>query len=192
LQEIPESLKDAEEGIDRVAKILAALREFSHPGSGEKEAVDLNHILKNALVVCSNEWKHVAEVVTDCAPDLPLAYCFPDLMNHVFLNLIINSSHAIEAVKATEPYKPSCITIATRRNGEWVELRVSDTGCGIPKEIQHRIFEPFFTTKEVGKGTGQGLAIVHDIVVKKHGGRIDCISELGQGTTFLLSLPVNA
>jgi signal transduction histidine kinase len=94
--------------------------------------------------------------------------------------------------KATEPDKPSRITIATRRNGAWVEIRVSDTGCGIPKEIQQRIFEPFFTTKDVGKGTGQGLAIVHDIVVKKHGGSIDCMSEIGQGTTFLLYLPINA
>jgi len=192
LQEIPESLKETEEGIDRIVKIVAAMREFSHPGSGEKEPVDLNHALKNALIVCRNEWKYVAEVVTDLALDLPLVHCFSDQMNQVFLNLIINSSHAIEAEKAIKPDKPSCITITTRRNGQWVELRVSDTGCGIPKEIQHRIFEPFFTTKEVGKGTGQGLAIVHDIVVKKHGGRIDCISELGQGTTFLLSLPVNA
>lgn len=192
LQEIPESLKESEEGIDRVVKIVAALREFSHPGSGEKEAVDLNHALENALVVCRNEWKYVAEVVTDFALDLPLVHCFPDQMNQVFLNLIINSSHAIEVAKAIDPDKPYYITIATRRNATWLELRVSDTGCGIPEEIKHRIFEPFFTTKEVGKGTGQGLAIVHDIVVKKHGGRIDYISEIGQGTTFILYLPIDA
>jgi PAS domain S-box-containing protein len=190
LEELPASITETLDGIGRVVKIVSAMKEFSHPGNYEKSPANLNHALENTLTVCRNEWKYVAELVTDLPGDLPLVPCFPDQLNQAVLNLIINASHAIQERLKTEPNPPGRISVSTRRNGEWVEIRVSDNGCGIPDEIQQRVFEPFFTTKEVGKGTGQGLTIVHDIVVKKHGGQIDVTSAPGAGATFLLRLPL--
>jgi signal transduction histidine kinase len=192
VEEIPQSLEEAFEGINRVATIISALRNFSHPGEGEKVQTDMNQALESALIVCRHEWKYVAELVTDYAPNLPEVPCFPDQMHQVFFNLIINAAHAIEAAKEDEPDKSGTITVATRLCDNRVEISISDTGCGIPKELSARIFEPFFTTKAVGKGTGQGLAIAHDIVVQKHGGEIAFTSELGKGTTFYLYLPLSS
>lgn len=190
LEEIPESIVETHDGINRIAKIVMAMREFSHPGGKDKIPADLNHALENTLIVCRNEWRHAAEVTTDFEPGLPLINCFSDQLNQVFLNLIIKASHAIEEQQAITCERSGRITITTRQDGDWVEIQVSDTGCGIPEAIQHRIFEPFFTTKEVGKGTGQGLALAYDIIVNKHGGRIECTSEPGQGTAFLIRLPI--
>jgi len=191
LEEIPESIKETHDGIDRVVKIVSAMKEFSHPGGNDKVATDLNRALDSTITVCRNEWKYVAEMLTDFDPDLPLVHCFPDQLNQVVLNLIINASHAIQDHNKLDAKGDSGrITIGTRKDGTWVEIQISDSGGGIPEEIQQRIFEPFFTTKEVGRGTGQGLALAHDIIVNKHGGRIDFISTPGQGTTFLLRLPI--
>ena len=190
LEEVPASVTEALDGIDRVVKIVSAMKEFSHPGNHEKSPTNLNHALENTLTVCRNEWKYVAELVTDLARDLPLVPCFPDQLNQAVLNLIINASHAVQERLKTEPNVPGRINVSTRRDGDWVEIRVSDNGCGIPEDIQQRIFEPFFTTKEVGKGTGQGLTIVHDIVVKKHGGQVYAASAPGAGATFILRLPL--
>lgn len=191
LQEIPDSIRETHDGINRVVKIVSAMKAFSHPGSNDKVATDLNHALESTITVCRNEWKYVAEMITDFDPDLPLVPCFSDQLNQVVLNLIINSSHAIQDHnKANAQNALGRITIATRRDGPWAEIQISDSGCGIPEEIQQRIFDPFFTTKEVGKGTGQGLAIAHDIVVNKHGGRIDFTSKPGQGATFFIRLPI--
>lgn len=190
LKEVPDCLAETYEGIKRVAKIIAALREFSHPGLGEKVPTDINHALDSTLIVCHSEWKYLAELTTEFDQDLPLVPCFPDQMNQVFLNLIINASHAIETQKALDPEAQHRLTVTTRRNGDFAEIMVMDTGCGIAQEIRPRIFEPFFTTKEVGKGTGQGLAFAYDIVVRKHLGRIECLSEPGQGAAFILRLPL--
>lgn len=190
LEELPASIRETHDGINRVVKIVAAMKEFSHPGSAEKLATDLNHALENTLIVCRNEWKYVAELVTDFAPDLPLVPCFPDQLNQAILNLIINASHAILTQKQKTPQRSGRITVGTRVDGDLVEIRVEDNGCGVPADIQQRIFEPFFTTKEVGKGTGQGLAIVHDTIVKKHGGTIDYTTSPGEGTAFTIRLPI--
>lgn len=190
LEELPPSITEALDGINRVVKIVSAMKEFSHPGSHEKSLTNLNHALENTLIVCRNEWKYVAELVTDLAKDLPLAPCFPDQLNQAVLNLIINASHAVQERLKTELNPPGRIGVSTRQDGDWVEIRVSDNGCGMPDDVQQRIFEPFFTTKEVGKGTGQGLTIAHDIVVKKHGGQINVISAPGAGATFILRLPL--
>lgn len=192
VEEIPQSLDEAFEGINRVATIISALRRFSHPGEGEKVLTDLNQALESALIVCRHEWKYVAELVTDYAQNLPEVPCFPDQLNQVFFNLIINAAHAIEASQKNAPDKRATITVGTRLCGDMVEISIADTGCGIPKELNSRIFEPFFTTKAVGKGTGQGLAIAHDIIVQKHGGKIAFTSEPGKGTTFFLHLPFSA
>jgi len=151
--------------------------------------VDLNHAIETTLTVARNEWKYVAEVSTELAPDLPAVQGLPAELNQVILNLIVNATHAIgDVVKNVEGAK-GMIKIATRLAGPWVEITISDTGTGIPEEIRHRIFEPFFTTKEVGKGTGQGLAIARSTIVKKHAGELFFESTMGKGTTFTIRLP---
>ncbi len=191
LQEIPESINDTHDGINRVVGIVSAMKAFSHPGSDERVVADLNFAIENTIIVCRNEWKYAADMVTDFDPDLPLVPCFPDQLNQVVLNLIINASHAIQARNLKEDKGVAGrISIVTRSAGAWVEIQISDNGCGIPEEIQQRIFDPFFTTKEVGRGTGQGLAIAYDIVVNKHGGQLEFSSSLGMGTTFIIRLPI--
>jgi len=191
LGEIPESISETYSGIDRVVEIVSALKEFSHPGSHDKIATDINHVLESTIAVSRNEWKYVAEMETDFDPNLPLVFCLPSQLSQAILNLIVNSAHAIEETGASVPDTPGRISISTRHDAEWVEIRVSDTGGGIPEEIRERIFDPFFTTKDVGKGTGQGLSIAHGVIVNKHGGDIDFITDLGKGTTFILRLPIN-
>jgi signal transduction histidine kinase len=190
MEEIPESIDEIEDGINRVVKIISAMKEFSHPGTGEKVAIDLNRAVESTITVARNEWKYVAEMVTDFDPDLPMVVCLPDQITQAVLNLIVNSAHAIKETGAGISGDLGRITISTRQDKDWAELQVSDTGAGIAKENHNRIFEPFFTTKEVGKGTGQGLAITHDAIVNKHGGTIDFTSEPGKGTTFTIRLPI--
>jgi signal transduction histidine kinase len=170
-----------------VATIVRAMKNFAHPGDGEKRAVDINAALENTITVAKNEWKYVAEVVTDFDA-LPMVQCLPGDINQVFLNILINAAHAIGDVVGNSGDKGT-ITIATRRGDHEVVVSIADTGTGISPEIRDKIFNPFFTTKEVGKGTGQGLAIVHDIIVERHGGVIDVESEPGRGTTFIIRLP---
>ena len=188
LTEIPTVLDQTMEGTTRVADIVQAMKELSHPGTGEKSAVDLNRAIQNAITVGTNEWKDIAEVVTDLDPALPHISGLLGELHQVLLNLIVNATHAI-AEKVQDTSKGE-IFIETRRDGDWVELQVKDTGCGIPESIRAKVFDPFFTTKEVGKGTGQGLALVHTIIVQKHGGTITFESEVGKGTTFIVRLPL--
>ena len=142
------------------------MKEFSHPGSADRNALDLNHAIENTITVARNEWKYVADVRTCFDPHLPLVPCFAAEFNQVILNLIVNAAHAITA--STETGK-GAITVTTQAEDGWVEIRIQDTGMGIPEKIRTRVFEPFFTTKPVGQGTGQGLALAH-VIVKKHGG----------------------
>jgi len=175
------------EGVEQVAKIVLSMKEFSHPGSKYKESTDINRCLENALTVSRNEWKHVADLDLQLAPDLPNVLALQGELNQVFLNLIVNASHAIEAAKKDGKGR---ICITTRIIDDWVEISVSDDGTGMSKDIMEKIFDPFYTTKEVGKGTGQGLAIAQDIVVSKHDGKMKVASEPGQGTKFTILLPV--
>jgi signal transduction histidine kinase len=189
LAEIPHAILEALDGAASVAEIVRAMKEFSHPGTQEKKPVALNDAIQRTLTVSRSEWKRVAEVVTDLDPDLPLVPCLPGDVNQVILNLIVNAAHAIAPLVGDDEERKGTITVRTRRVGAFVELGVSDTGTGIPPAIQDRIFEPFFTTKEVGKGTGQGLAIARNIIVKKHGGTIAFESGV-RGTTFVVRLPL--
>ena len=189
-REIPAAARQSLEGVKHVAKIVHAMKEFSHPGSTEKVPVDLNHAIETTLTVTRNEWKYIAEAVAELAPDLPPVPCLPGEFNQVILNLIVNAAHAIgDVVKNVEGTKGT-IKIVTRLAGPWAEIAISDTGAGIPEGIRHRIFEPFFTTKEVGRGTGQGLAIARSTIVKKHDGELFFESTVGKGTTFTIRLPV--
>jgi signal transduction histidine kinase len=188
--ETPKAILQSLEGIERVANIVRAMKEFSHPGTGHKQTIDLNRAIQSTLMVSRGEWKYVAHLVTHFAPDLPLVPCLPGEFNQVILNLVINAAQAIDAVTKDGAARKGTITISTRLQGEWAEIEVADTGTGIPPEVREHVFDPFFTTKDVGKGTGQGLTIAHSIVVTKHGGRIWLESEVGRGTTFIVQLPL--
>jgi PAS domain S-box-containing protein len=192
VEEIPHALEQTMEGVQRVSKIVKAMREFSHPGTEKKVTVDLNNSLESTITVARNEWKYVANMELNLADDLPMVPCYPGEMNQVFLNLIINAAHAISDVTEEGRTGKGEITISTQANAHKVIVRIGDTGSGIPAEVQDRIFDPFFTTKEVGKGTGQGLAIAHAVVVEKHGGAIRFETAEGRGTTFILELPLAA
>jgi PAS domain S-box-containing protein len=190
--EIPRAVEQSLQGVERVAKIVRAMKEFAHPGSGDKIQVNLNQAVENAITVARNEWKYVAEIVTHLDPALPRVPCYPDGLNQVLLNLIINAAQAIAEVVGRDEERKGTITVTTRRDGEWAEIRVQDTGPGIPEHIRSKIFDPFFTTKEVGKGTGQGLAIAHNVVVEQHKGILALETEVGMGTTFIVRLPLTA
>ncbi|MDR3631047.1 MAG: CHASE domain-containing protein [Desulfocapsaceae bacterium] len=190
-EEIPSSIQQSREGLHRVTSIIRAMKEFSHPGSKVKEEADLAHIIENTVLVARNEWKYVADVVTDFDKNLPLVLCMRDEIGQVILNLLINATHAIkEKIGGNPENRKGVITIKTKNCDGWAEIDISDTGTGIPEDIRHRIFDPFYTTKEVGRGSGQGLAIVHDVITVKHGGTIGIESIMGQGATFIICLPV--
>ena len=168
------------------------MKDFAHPGSGDKQSADLNRAIESTVTVARNEWKYIADVETHFDPKLPLVPCYLGEFNQVVLNMVINASHAITDVAGDGSQGKGKITITTTKvNDDWAEVRIGDSGNGIPPEIQKRIFDPFFTTKEVGKGTGQGLAISHTVVVEKHGGQLSFETESGQGTTFIIRLPLN-
>ncbi|BDI29779.1 hypothetical protein CCAX7_18300 [Capsulimonas corticalis] len=190
LGEIPTAITQSLEGVARVAQLVGAMKDFSHPGAVEKTAVDLNRGIDSTITVARNEWKYVADLTTDFDADLPLVHCLPSEVNQVILNMVVNAAHAI-ADAVGETGAKGLITVVTRRDGDWAEIRISDTGAGIPDHVKNKIFDPFFTTKSVGKGTGQGLAISHSVIVDKHGGTIGVETELGQGTTFLIRLPIH-
>ncbi|GFK95185.1 Sensor protein ZraS [Fundidesulfovibrio magnetotacticus] len=188
LDEIPGAIADSLTGVDRVAVIVGAMRTFSHPGQAERRLVDVNRAVEATLVIARNEWKYDADVETDLDPELPLLPCSPGDFNQALLNVVVNAAHAVSERFHGSGAK-GVIRISTARDGDWMEITVGDTGVGIPRENLERIFDPFFTTKEVGKGTGQGLAIVHS-VVSRHGGAIRLDSTPGEGTRFTLRFPL--
>jgi signal transduction histidine kinase len=166
------------------------MKEFSHPGGKEKTAADLNRAIESTVTVAHNEWKYVADLKLELDPNLPLVPCFLGEFNQCILNLIVNAAHAIRDVVKLNPGIKGLITVQTRRDGDQVEVRVTDTGPGIPEAVRARIFEPFFTTKGVGQGTGQGLSMIYASIVKRHGGTVTFESEAGHGAVFIIRLPV--
>jgi PAS domain S-box-containing protein len=190
LEEIPLALSQTREGLDRITRIVRSMKEFAHPGLETKALLNLNQAIETTVTVARNEWKYVAEVETLFDPDLPAVYCIPGQINQVFLNILVNAAQAIAGeVKEKSDHKGK-IEIRTTKMDREVEVRISDSGPGIPSSIRERIFEPFFTTKEPGKGTGQGLAIAHRIIVQNHQGQLSVDSDPEQGTTFIINLPV--
>lgn len=187
-EEIVQGVTDALNGVEHVTRIVMAMKEFSHPGGEKKTQTDLNRLVDNAVIVTQNEWKRVADLKTSFDPRLPAVLCDSSAIRQVLLNLIINAADAIKEKFAEE--KDGEISITTRAHETDIELIISDNGSGIKKEIRDRIFEPFFTTKAVGKGSGQGLAIVYDIIVNKHNGSIRVDSEEEIGTSMIISLPI--
>jgi len=188
-EEIPRAVDQTLDGVNQVVKIIRAMKEFSHLRDEEKTAVNINARIESAVTVSRNEWKYVADLDTDLAPSLPAIEGYPNELNQVFLNLIINAAHAVREARPDNHAEKGLIRIRTFRDRNAVEIRISDNGCGIPREIRDRVYEPFFTTKKVGKGTGQGLAIAHRIVVERHQGSLEFESEVGKGTVFKIRLP---
>ncbi len=189
LEEIPRAISETLEGVTRVSLLVRAMKEFSHPGTTNKILVDLNHAIESTLTVAGNEWKRVAELETEFDPSLPPVSCLPGEFNQVILNLIVNAAHAIADVVRKGGNEKGKILIQTRNCPQWIEIRIQDTGAGIPENLRTRIFDPFFTTKEIGKGTGQGLSIARSVIVDKHGGSIHFETKEGKGTTFIVRLP---
>jgi two-component system, NtrC family, sensor kinase len=186
-QEVPRAFERTLEGADRVAAIVRAMKEFAYPDAVEHSPADLNHALTTTLTVARGEYKQAARVVTRFG-ELPPVICNVGELNQVFLNLIVNAAHAIH--DSGKDASAGVIEISTQVDGELARIVIADNGCGIGADNLDKIFDPFFTTKEVGRGTGQGLAIARSIVVDKHGGRIDVTSTPGEGTRFNVLLPI--
>ncbi|MFT5198190.1 MAG: signal transduction histidine kinase [Planctomycetota bacterium] len=192
LEELPKSKDECLVGLGHVARIVLAMKEFSHPGEVDKTLVDLNHSIKTSIAVARNEWKYAARLELLLSPSLPQVLCVQGEINQVIVNLVVNAAHAIEDTQDTTQRRMGKISIETKTSGDWVEMRISDDGSGMPKAVQDRIFDPFYTTKEVGKGTGQGLSIARIVIVDQHQGTLQVESQPGEGTTFLIRLPLQA
>ena len=188
-REIPDALKQSLEGLERVTTIVRAMKDFSHPGSTSRESADLNKAIQSTVEVCRARWKYVSELSLDLKP-LPDVPCLVAELNQVILNMIINSADAIADRYGEGNADKGRIRISTSHDSTHAIIVIEDNGKGIPEAIRSRIFDPFFTTKQVGKGTGQGLAISRDVVANKHGGTIDCDSIEGEGTKFTIRLPL--
>jgi two-component system NtrC family sensor kinase len=186
-ERIPAAFVRTADGIERVRSIVLAMKRFSHTSSTELAPADINEAIETTLAVCRNEYKYVAEVVLDLG-ELPAVTCNIGELNQVFLNLIINAAQAIEE-KVADSGERGEIKISTRLDGSDVVVEIADDGPGIPAELQDRIYEPFFTTKEVGKGTGQGLALARNTIAR-HSGSLECSSSPGAGATLTIRLPL--
>ncbi len=190
LEEIPQAIDQSLSGIESLTQIVCAMKEFSHPGGRDKIASDVNQAIRNTILVCRNEWKYLAEIELELDPSLPLVALHPGEFNQVLLNLVVNAAHAIEDRQAKlSSSERGTIQISTHSAEDEIEIRIQDTGCGIPSSIQDKIYEPFFTTKPIGRGTGQGLAIARSVIVDKHQGRIE-FSSTSTGTQFTVRLPL--
>ncbi len=177
-------LDESLEGAQRVMKIVQDLKTFSHGDTGLMEPADINACLDSTINIIWNQIKYVADLVRDYG-ELPRVVCNQQQLGQVFLNLLVNASHAIKA----KGEQQGVVTVSTWADHQSVCISVADSGCGMPEDLQRRIFEPFFTTKEVGKGTGLGLSISQEII-KKHGGELSVKSKPGSGTTFTVRLPL--
>ncbi|WP_135077755.1 ATP-binding protein [Terasakiella sp. SH-1] len=183
--EIPQAVQQSVHGVQQVSKIVLAMKEFAHPSRKDKSLINLNEIVERVLIVCKNEWKSLATVDLHLKEGLSTIPAHESDLNQVLLNMVVNAAHAI----AEKSKDMGTITIITDETKQHVSLRIKDSGIGISQLHLSRIFDPFFTTKEVGKGSGQGLSISHDIIVNKHGGTIEIETEEGQGTCFIITLP---
>lgn len=187
LEEIPAALNQAQSGMEQIKQTIMAMKEFSHPGD-RRVATDLNETISTTLIVARNEWRYVAELITDFDIALPPVHCIPSAINQVILNLVVNAAHAIaEVIKEGELGK---IRVSTAVEGDQAIIKIADTGPGIPKDLCNKIFDSSFTTKPVGKGTGQGLAIAQRVIHEDHSGSITVDSILGEGTCFTISLSI--
>ena len=188
VENVPGAIERSIDGLSRVTTIVKSMKEFAHPDQKEMTMIDLNQGIESTLIIARNEYKYVADVVTDFHP-LPPVRCHGGDVNQVVLNIVINAAHAISDVVGNSQRRGR-ITVETRQEDEYAVIRIGDTGGGIPEAVRDRVFDPFFTTKGVGKGTGQGLAIARTIV-EKHQGQFTFETAMGEGTTFTVRLPLD-
>lgn len=190
ITEIPGALSQCLDGLAHITRIVKSMRNLSHPEKADISSINLNQLIQDVKTISRNEWKYAADFEVKTDDSIPLLSGYAGDLSGVFLNLIINSVHAIEEAIESKRYDMGRIVIETQNHGDRIKVLISDNGMGIPEKIKNRIFDPFFTTKQVGKGTGQGLSISHSIIYEKHGGSIEVESEYGSGTQFTLSIPV--
>jgi PAS domain S-box-containing protein len=190
LKEVSPAFTASLEGLDRITKIVSSIKRFAHPGIDSAAPMDLNEAIRTTITVCTGEWKYLAEMEVNLDETLPPVVCNISSINQVVLNLIINGAHAIGEARRDFPQLKGKISVRTKNLGNDVEISVGDNGNGIPENIHERIFDPFFTTKEVGKGSGQGLAIARTIVCEEHHGTLTFHSTVGEGTVFTVLLPL--
>jgi signal transduction histidine kinase len=191
-EEVPDALAQSKEGVDRVAAIVRAMKEFAHPGSDEKAPIDLNHCIRTTIEVAKTEWKYVADVDLRLDPELPQVPALAGPFNQTMLILLVNAAQALAEKEDRGPTGKGTITVSTGVEDGACVIRIADDGPGIPPEIADQIFDPFFTTKDVGKGSGQGLSIAHSVIFERHGGTIHAESEPGHGATFVIRLPLES
>ena len=187
--EVPIAIEQSIDGVQRIAKIVAAMRDFSHAGPKEKVAANVHKLINSSLTISRNAWKYIAKIEKDFDDSIPPIVCLASDLGQVFVNIIINAAHALEEKFNNSETLQGKISIKTINKGNDIEIIFSDNGIGMSKKVQKRIFDPFFTTKDVGKGTGQGLAIAYDIIVDKHHGSINVESEENIGTKLSIILP---
>lgn len=192
-------LQSMKVGAERIREIVLSLRNFSRLDEAEMKAVDIHEGIDNTLLILKNRFKanagYPAITVLRDYGDLPLVECYAGQLNQVFMNILSNAIDVLEEYNQQQPshaQKPGVIHINTAVQANWVVIRIADNGPGMSEAVQQRLFDPFFTTKPVGRGVGLGLSISYQIVVEKHGGRLKCHSIPGQGTEFVVEIPVSA
>lgn len=190
-EEIPLALDQSLEGLQRISRIVKAMKSFSHSSNHEMHQVDIAEAIESTITIARGEWRYVAEVETNFDSRLPAIPCYRDEFNQVMLNFIINAAHAIEERFGRQDGTLGTIKVSTHLEENAAQIRIQDNGTGIPSNIIDRIFDPFFTTKDVGKGTGQGLSLAYSVIVDLHKGAINTESTVGEGTTFTISLPLD-
>ncbi|MCP5050988.1 MAG: PAS domain-containing protein, partial [bacterium] len=184
MEEIPKASSQIINGVEKVSEIIQSMTEYTYPGRGFKEKCDINELLKSTLVVVQNSIKRRADIHLNLDKDLPHVPCYPGELCQVFLNVLVNAGDAVE-----EKGEWGNISIYTGCEEENVLISITDTGVGIAENHRENIFTPFFTTKEVGKGTGQGLSLAHNVITENHNGKLEFTSKAGEGTTFYIRLP---
>ena len=189
--DIPRLLTSMQTGTERIREIVLSLRNFSRTDEAELKTVDIHEGLDSTIMILKHRLKDQGDrpeiKLMKEYGTLPKVECYPGPLNQVFMNIL---SNAIDALEET-PTPLGCITVRTRCvDSNWIQIAIADNGPGIPEAIQNRIFEPFFTTKDIGKGTGMGLSISHQIITERHQGQFFCTSKIGEGTEFLMAIPM--
>jgi two-component system NtrC family sensor kinase len=188
LKEIPQAIDQTLHGSEAIAKMVRSIKRFAHPGREERSSTNLHELIESAIMVCRNEWKYVATVSLEFDPQIQDISCYPSELGQVIINLVVNAGHAL--CERSDKSELGQIIISTKKLVRDVEIIIADNGPGIPLEIQNLIFESFFTTKAIGKGTGQGLAIVKNTIEQLHSGTIILNSTPGIGASFIICLPL--
>ncbi len=192
--DLPKLIGSMKIGTDRIHHIVVSLRNFSRMDEAEFKTVNIHEGIESTLLILQHRLKATPErleieVIRDF-DDLPLVECYPGQLNQVFMNLLVNAIDAIEECNAKQNHCGRIIIRTSAIDSQWVKIAIADNGLGMPEEVRQKIFDPFFTTKPTGKGTGMGMSISYQIIVKKHGGKLDCFSKIGEGTELVIQIPV--